>query len=265
MKNYITLLLIVLSVNALTAQVGIGTEIPNSNAILELKSTNKGLLMSTVALTSTVDATPLTEHLEGILVYNTATNGTKPFNVVPGLYYNTGTFWQPMNVAVTEPLVGDIKQSNINSDHDGWYILNGRAVATLALLPRSNANSLGFNVNLPNATNRFFKGSTELESFGTIGGSEALTITQANLPNITYTGSTSSSGAHSHGFTQRGLTTWQFVAGSSVSNTPGSASYTTGSAGEHTHTLQIGTGGSGTPITFKPKFISTQSFIYLGL
>ncbi|EHO07503.1 hypothetical protein HMPREF9714_02583 [Myroides odoratimimus CCUG 12901] len=64
----------------------------NSNAILELEAENKGLLLPRVALTETTKANPLSAHVSGMTVYNTATVA----DVVPGFYYNDGTKWQQM-------------------------------------------------------------------------------------------------------------------------------------------------------------------------
>ncbi|CAI8773981.1 hypothetical protein [Chryseobacterium sp. IT-36CA2] len=54
-NNYIGKIVLLLvsigSANFSKAQVGIGTINPNSNAVLELSSTSKGLLLSRVALT----------------------------------------------------------------------------------------------------------------------------------------------------------------------------------------------------------------------
>ena len=73
------------------AQVGIGTTNPNSNALLEINaSTNVGgLLLPRVDLSSTSSVSPLTAHVEGMTVYNTATVG----DVSPGQYYNNGSRW----------------------------------------------------------------------------------------------------------------------------------------------------------------------------
>ena len=71
--------------------VGIGTAgIAHSDAILEVKAANKGLLMPRLALTSTTSASPLSAHVAGMIVYNTATTG----DVSPGVYHNNGTIWQ---------------------------------------------------------------------------------------------------------------------------------------------------------------------------
>lgn len=81
------------TINAQTGSVGIGTTTPNSNASLELSANNKGLLLNRVALSSAAVATPLAAHVTGMMVYNTATAGTAPDNVSPGIYYNTGARW----------------------------------------------------------------------------------------------------------------------------------------------------------------------------
>lgn len=80
-----------------SGNVGIGTATPNSDAVLETSSTNKGLLMPRVALSSTTSAAPLSSHTAGMLVYNTATAGTSPNDVTPGIYYNDGSKWYKTN------------------------------------------------------------------------------------------------------------------------------------------------------------------------
>lgn len=75
------------------SQVGINTNTPNSASDLTLGSTNKGLLLNRVELTATNSAAPLSAHVAGMAVYNTATAGTAPNNVTPGHYYNDGTKW----------------------------------------------------------------------------------------------------------------------------------------------------------------------------
>ncbi|MEC4113438.1 hypothetical protein VSO92_04870 [Myroides pelagicus] len=64
----------------------------NANAVLELDATDKGLLLPRVELKETNNPAPLTAHVSGMTVYNTAKAG----DVVPGFYYNDGTKWQQM-------------------------------------------------------------------------------------------------------------------------------------------------------------------------
>ena len=79
----------------LKAQVTIGDQTaPNVNAVLDLRSNDKlGLLLPRLALTATNLATPMSAHVAGMVVYNTATAGTAPNNVTPGFYYDDGTKW----------------------------------------------------------------------------------------------------------------------------------------------------------------------------
>ena len=67
--------------------VGIGTITPNESAILEIKSSNKGLLVPQVSLTSLTDVATIPMPATGLLVYNT--NAALPGGA--GFYYNSGT------------------------------------------------------------------------------------------------------------------------------------------------------------------------------
>ncbi|MFC4263643.1 hypothetical protein ACFOWM_12180 [Ferruginibacter yonginensis] len=91
MKKIILLCSIIASCLSVTAQVKIGdnpTTISPSS-VLEIESSNKGLLLPRVALTGTANIAPLTAHVAGMTVYNTATAG----DVTPGYYYNDGAKW----------------------------------------------------------------------------------------------------------------------------------------------------------------------------
>ena len=78
------------------AQTGIGTTTPNASAKLEVASTTQGFLPPRVALTATNVFSPIvgtSSAANGLLVYNTASTGNAPNNVVPGYYYWNGTVW----------------------------------------------------------------------------------------------------------------------------------------------------------------------------
>jgi hypothetical protein len=94
-KQALLLIVATLFVGLANAQVKIGANPTtiNSSSILEIESSNKGFLMPRVALTATNTAGPLAAHVAGMIIYNTATAGTSPNNVVPGVYYNDGTRW----------------------------------------------------------------------------------------------------------------------------------------------------------------------------
>lgn len=75
------------------AQTGIGTTTPNASAKLDVYSTNKGFLPPRITLTGASDVSTIATPVAGLLIYNTATAGTAPNNVVPGYYYWNGTAW----------------------------------------------------------------------------------------------------------------------------------------------------------------------------
>jgi hypothetical protein len=83
------------------AQVGINIDNlpPDPSAGLDVKFSDKGLLPPRVELTAPYVAAPIVSPAIGLLVYNTATAGTPPDNVVPGYYYWTGIMWNPFVVS----------------------------------------------------------------------------------------------------------------------------------------------------------------------
>ncbi len=101
-------------VSAANAQMTIGsTNAPDGSAVLDLHyATTLGLYAPQVSLTATNSATPITLPQTSLLVYNTATAGTSPYNVTPGFYYNAGTTGSPNWVKL---LAG-----NNNSASDAW-------------------------------------------------------------------------------------------------------------------------------------------------
>lgn len=84
--------IIILTISA-NAQVGIGTNAPNSSAMLEVKSTNKGFLPPRVTLTGMADVSTVSSPATGLLIYNTATAGSGNTAVTPGYYFWNGSNW----------------------------------------------------------------------------------------------------------------------------------------------------------------------------
>ena len=86
---------IIFSITAAIAQQKIkdgtvtGVALPNKDALLELETNNKGFLQARVALVQKSNPMPLSAHVAGMMVYNTATSN----DVVPGVYYNDGSKW----------------------------------------------------------------------------------------------------------------------------------------------------------------------------
>jgi hypothetical protein len=91
MKKTLLALAATLSFSYANAQMKLGSNptTTNADALLEMETTNKGLLLPRVALTSTTVFAPLTAHVAGMAVYNTATAG----DVTPGYYFDNGTKW----------------------------------------------------------------------------------------------------------------------------------------------------------------------------
>lgn len=78
------------------AQTGIGTTTPNTSAKLDVSSSTLGFLPPRVILTATNSFSPLAgtaANATGLIVYNTASAGTPPNNVVPGYYFWNGSAW----------------------------------------------------------------------------------------------------------------------------------------------------------------------------
>ena len=89
------MLVCIINVNDAYSQIKLGdnpTEI-DPNSLLELESSNQGLLFPRLILTSTTSASPLSAHIAGMTVYNTVSQN----DVLPGLYYNDGSKWVKLN------------------------------------------------------------------------------------------------------------------------------------------------------------------------
>ena len=96
-KLFFFILLVVASNASIYAQVTIGSNAePDANAVLDLQSATKGLLLPRLALSRSDSPSPLSAHTAGMTVYNTATSSESvPFEyyVSPGLYFNDGSKW----------------------------------------------------------------------------------------------------------------------------------------------------------------------------
>lgn len=277
MKKITFLLLVILSSQNLFSQnVGINTTNPNANALLDVPSTNKGALMSRTALSTTILSSPLSSHVEGMLVYNTTNNlSSIPVSVQPSLYYNDGTKWILMGPNGRK--IGDIKQiAAAKTDHDGWILLDGRSISSLSSIQQINAVAMGFSGNIPNVTDTYMKATNGVGT-GNITSGNTFTLTQAQLPNVNFTGTTSSAGAHTHTYSDTntqaqtiGLAT-NVLALLPLLNivvaTPDNLAVFTGNTvtdGAHTHSLSIPSGGNDDAITQKPKYLSVNTYIFLG-
>ncbi len=194
-----------------------------------------------------------------------ASAGALVFNLADkNLYIYDGTTWQL--VGGNGPEIGRTKHSFQATDHGGWYLLNGRSLTSLSTSAASAANSIGITGNLPNATDRVLKHPKSGESPGDIGGEASTTLTQANLPNVNFSGSTSNDGNHNHDFS--GYFSWESIRHSADAYRNillSGGSNNTNTTGNHTHTVNVSSGGSDQPFEQYQPYLVANTFIYLGV
>lgn len=141
------------------AQIGIGTSSPNANAMLDVTSTNKGVLFPRVALISTNSASPLSAHVAGMTVYNTATNTSVASNpVYPGPYYNDGTQW------LRKSTWNDVRTITGGSINDPISLITADAVAETAL--STVLSTISFTLDRPSTVEFSANVSTRYTAFG---------------------------------------------------------------------------------------------------
>ena len=133
-KQFVLILALLFSLNVIS-QTGIGTTTPNASAKLEIAATDKGFLPPRVALTATNAFSPITgtaASAAGLLVYNTATAGSTPNNVVPGYYYWNGSAW----IQISGGLVVESKTGSFNlsaSDNNKLFFINSASAVTVTV------------------------------------------------------------------------------------------------------------------------------------
>lgn len=88
-----------------TAQVGIGTTNPSPSSMLDIVSSDKGILIPRVDLQNLNTATPITNPEKSMLVWNTDASGG---GANEGFYYWTGSAW------------GSLSKEGTGSSIDSW-------------------------------------------------------------------------------------------------------------------------------------------------
>jgi hypothetical protein len=101
MKNIAILTIAILLTISLSAQVGIGTITPDASAVLDISSTDKGVLIPRVALSNVADTMldGVNTAATGLLIYNT--NATVTGGSGVGYYYFNGTTWERLVTTAT--------------------------------------------------------------------------------------------------------------------------------------------------------------------
>ncbi|WP_408032206.1 hypothetical protein [Tenacibaculum xiamenense] len=206
-------------------------------------------------VTNDTEMNSVTGAIEGSMVYNIANKN---------IYIFDGTNWVPVNQQSIS--VGEVKYSVLTSDHNGWYILNGRMTSSLPTNAQTNATSLGFATNIPNSQNRILKHPASTENVNDTGGAITTVLTRVNLPNINFTGTTSTNGNHRHTINRR-TGTDRVRNGADANRTFFNQGGTTNTsfAGNHNHTVTVSSGGSNQSFERYQPYLVVNTFIYLGL
>jgi len=254
------------------SKIGDNVSSVHDTSILELETTDKTFVLPRMTTVQMNAITPL----EGAMIFNTSVNS---------IYKYDGTNWVRHGDNV---MTGSIKYSIKTTDFNGWYLMDGRALSLLSTTAQNNAADLGIAGNLPDAQGRFLKFANGTDSMLLKGGSNSIVLTQANLPNISFNGSSDSKGSHNHSgdtdtngyhnhsYSDNGDTPFYGGNGSNIVSDNTSATRTTDPAGNHSHdfttdqngshkhTVSMNSGGSDLSIENRPSYLVVNTFIYLG-
>lgn len=134
--KYLTVLVIIMTFCSMHAdgqiKVGDNPTSINADAILEIESQNKGLLLPRLSLIHSNNPSPLSSHVMGMAVYNTSISG----DLIPGFYFNDGSKWVRIieNASVT---------NGIQFDNSGNIKLGGN-LSEPTTINASATNTLAF-------------------------------------------------------------------------------------------------------------------------
>jgi hypothetical protein len=178
--SYFIFLILILSLpkELLSQNVGVGTSTPHASAVLEVQSTNKGMLVPRIALTSANVAAPVSSPADALLVFNTATTGSGSNSVSPGFYYwnAASSRWTAIGGPTNTSSVGfgtwgDCPGNNI-SDYNPVAADDGVAGDFLGLDASMSGNytivgapydDIGVNIDQGSAYIFYFNGSTWIQ------------------------------------------------------------------------------------------------------
>lgn len=174
MKNHylttslIALIMLITSFSHSQVKIGDNHETIDANSLLELESTDKGVLIPRVTLNDASTVAPLTGTIpEGMLIYNDG--GTE----VDGFYHWTGSAWSIMstadNVATTNVQTANL---NLTTTYLSTSITASQGQSFIVKITYDDGDMQVFNLNIGiNAAIVFYLNS------GPTGNSETMTIT----------------------------------------------------------------------------------------
>ena len=108
MKKITLLVLSLMTISAAYSQVGIGTTTPDASALLEINSTNSGLLIPRM---TQAQRAAIIAPATGLLVYET--------DITPGFWFYNGTIWAQVGGTDTDWTVSGNDMYNANSGNIG--------------------------------------------------------------------------------------------------------------------------------------------------
>src|SRR5690554_835118 len=166
-KRLLSAAFLLSGVMSMQAQVGIGTLNPNNSAMLEVASTDKGILIPRIALASKTDTTTITSgNVNSLLVFNTTNND----EIQPGYYYWFEDSWKKL--AILE----DINQETVT-------VLNALDAAVYEYISENNTYTI---INVPqDVINNFTTITNDENVFNHL-----VEIIHNNAGNVYYDGST---------------------------------------------------------------------------
>ncbi|MCK7589766.1 tail fiber protein [Subsaxibacter sp. CAU 1640] len=231
------------------AQVGIGTSTPDNSSVLDISSSDKGILIPRL---SAIERLSITSPAEGLMVYQT--------DDVEGFYFYDGTSWDRVLKESKDAIpVGAIFTFPIDTAPSGYLICDGSAVSRttyanlFALLGTTYGMGDGSTTfNLPDYRGKFMRGvdngsgndpdatTRQDRGDGTIGdavgtqqnGAMAIHNHAVNAPHAT----TDSAGSHSHYTNTTNLSTQN--SGNHSHLTSPSNAYTSPPSAQHNHALR---------------------------
>lgn len=206
-------------------------------------------------------------------------------------------YWRNLDVSVRPGMV--VPAYNVSVDANGHPIWWGDSVADEGFL-LCDGRSDGLGGTVPNLVDRFIRGSLPADA-GQTGGSDSVRLSVANLPAHSHGATVSTDGAHTHYRGSMNITGGITIAavGSSdmtmIRGTSGAFSHSgeyaggygqaardkeswsddiffnaanawtgeTSLNGSHSHSVTIGSTGSGTAVDIKPQFFTMAFFIKL--
>jgi hypothetical protein len=176
-----TLLLLLATETQAQVRIG-GLSNPHSSAILDLNATDAtnngthGLALPRVELTATNVAAPVASPVNGLQVYNTATDGSGGTAVSPGIYYWDGAQWVATAQTIpTEP----------------WNVVGGTTAATTNAQNIYQAGKVGVGFASSDAITSTLEvngAATNLTAYNATADGTTIDFSKSNLAYTTNTG-----------------------------------------------------------------------------